>query len=478
MPDVLIIDDEAHMRRIISVNLTRAHYHVAECAGVGEGKSRIMAQEYDAVFVDQRMPDGLGLEVVRCARETDPSLAVVMLTGVATLELAVDAMRQGAFDFLAKPFEPEVLLSAAGRACERTALLRENRRLRDEVRGRGDHAGIDGPSPAMILVRSTIARVAPTNATVVITGETGTGKELVARAIHNQSPRASRPFIPVNCAAFTESLLESELFGHEKGAFTGADRNRQGLFEAADQGTLFLDEIGEMSLAAQAKLLRVLTDGNILRVGSTQLRKVDVRVLAATHRNLKTMIEEGRFRQDLYYRLAVVPIAIPALRERPEDIPILCETLSRRVSRELKVPQRTFLPEALTLLSRYHYPGNVRELHNVIERAYILSAGDPLGPDSFAPLTGDLPAALKTAAACPACPALTRLPEGFDLPEFLEHIEQSLLTNTLEASGGTQAEAARRLGLSRSVLAYKVAKYGIRSCESPVVVLPGPSSRA
>jgi two-component system response regulator HydG len=375
-------------------------------------------------------------------------------------------MRQGAFDFLTKPVDLEVLASVAQRACDHTALLRENTRLKREVaqQGSGD---LFGSSAAMNAVRGTIGRVAPTNTTVLITGETGTGKELVARAIHNRSPRASKPFIAVNCAAFTESLLESELFGHERGAFTGADRSRQGLFEAANEGTLFLDEAGEMSLGAQAKLLRVLTDGQIMRVGSTQLRKVSVRVLVATHRNLMAMVEEGSFRRDLYYRLAVVPIAIPPLRERVEDIPVLCEVLSQQIARELKVPQRGISPEAMGYLRSYEFPGNVRELRNVIERAYILSSGESLGSEGFAlPNMRPLCAAPTGGPArCLGCPALQEVGEGFELPQFLEQMEKALIENAIAGAGGTQAEAARRLGLSRSVLSYKVAKYGARGSE-------------
>lgn len=466
MHRILIVEDEPGMRRILSANLTRAGYQLAEAAGVGEGKARILDDHFDAVFVDQRMPDGEGLDVVRCARDSDATLSVVMLTALATIELAVEAMRQGAFDFLTKPFAPDVLLAVAQRACERTALLRENDRLRREVEQLEGSGEIYGFSPAIRAMRATIARVAPTNATVLITGETGTGKELVARAIHSQSPRSARPFVPVNCAAFTETLLESELFGHEKGAFTGADRSRQGLFEAANEGTLFLDEVGEMSLTAQAKLLRVLTDGRILRVGSTQLRNVDVRVLVATHRDLPALVDSGRFRQDLYYRLAVVPIMIPPLRDRSGDIPILCERLSQLVARELKVPQRQFSQEALSMLRGYSFPGNVRELRNLIERAYILSGSDKLAPSSFASPTAapEMTAPLvDTATACANCHVLKHTPEGFQLPGFLEQIEKKLIENMLAESGGTQAEAARRLGLSRSVLSYKLAKYGVRS---------------
>lgn len=462
MPRILIIDNEPAMRRIVGSNLQSAGYEITEAGGAVEGKHRILAEDFDAVFVDQRMPDGEGIDVVGCARDADATLSVVMLTAVATVELAVEAMRRGAFDFLTKPFEPEQLLSAAQRAVERTALLRENDRLRREMQELEGSTDIFGSSPGIKLVLDTISRVAPTGATVLILGETGTGKELVARAIHNHSQRSGKPFVPVNCAAFTESLLETELFGHEKGAFTGADRSRPGLFEAANDGTLFLDEVGEMALTAQAKLLRVLTDGQVLRVGSTQPRQVSVRVLVATHRDLAAMVAEGRFRQDLYYRLAVVPIAIPPLRERLEDIPVLCETLSRQVARELKSAQRPLSPEAIALLKSYEFPGNVRELRNIIERAYILSSANILGVESLA-----IPRRFTTSAPSPlrclSCPSLQTLPRDFELPEFLEQLEKALIDNVLAGTGGAQAEAARRLGVSRSVLAYKLAKYAAKS---------------
>jgi DNA-binding NtrC family response regulator len=318
----------------------------------------------------------------------------------------------------------------------------------------------------MDAIRQKMARVATTNATVLITGETGTGKELVARAIHRNSQRASKPFIPVNCAAFTETLLESELFGHEKGAFTGADRVRQGLFEAADQGTLFLDEAGEMSLAAQAKLLRVLTDGQVLRVGSTKPRPVDVRVLVATHRDLKKRVQEGSFREDLYYRLAVVPIHIPALRERAEDIPELCAFFCRQVATELALAPRRISPQAMEALKRYAFPGNLRELKNLIERAYILSSNEELQLE-------DLPLAQSDAAArtggngnqALAAAAAASAGSSFDLTALLEQTEKDLIIRTLTATGGAQAEAARRMGLSRSALGYKLNKYGIKNSE-------------
>ena len=467
MGRILIVDDEPNMRRILLSNLQADRHEISQAAGVEEAKRNLAINSYDAVLTDQKMPDGEGLEVLAAAREADPSLSVVFLTAVASIELAVESMRQGAFDFLAKPFQPEVLRATTRRACERTALLRENVLLKTAVVRLEGASDILGDSAAIQAVRAKIARVAPTSATVLITGETGTGKELVARAIHRNSPRSDKPFIALNCAAFPESLLESELFGHEKGAFTGADRARQGLFEAAHEGTLFLDEAGEMSLAAQAKLLRILTDGQLLRVGSTKSRSVDVRVLVATHRDLLQRVHERLFRDDLYYRLAVVPIHIPPLRERREDIPQLCDFFLRQVATELKLPVRQLSPQALENLRRYDFPGNIRELRNLIERAYVLSSGAEIGPDNFPMVQG---------MAASACAGATRavfssrlpaplevLPPGFDLSAYLDQTEKDLIVRALAATGGAQAEAARRLGLSRSALAYKLTKYGIRN---------------
>jgi transcriptional regulator with GAF, ATPase, and Fis domain len=344
-------------------------------------------------------------------------------------------------------------------------LLRENVLLKGAVVRLEGKSEIYGASAAIQNVRETISRVAPTNATVLITGETGTGKELVARALHHKSPRANKPFVAINCAAFTETLLESELFGHEKCAFTGADRARQGLFEAAHEGTLFLDEAGEMSPAAQAKLLRILTDGQLLRVGSTKPRTVDVRVLVATHRNLQQRVRDGQFREDLYYRLAVVPIHIPPLRERREDIPLLAEMFAKRTATELGLPSRKLSPQAIQSLQQYDFPGNIRELRNLIERAYILSIREEIGPENFPmPRTTDLPMAVAPGNGHSAHASNLQLPaEPFDLTSFLESTEKELILRTLSSTNGAQAEAARRMGLSRSALAYKLNKYGIRS---------------
>jgi DNA-binding NtrC family response regulator len=462
MGRILVIDDEPNMRRILASNLRQDQHQIWEAGGVEEAQRSLAANDFDAVITDQKMPDGEGLTVLASARENDPTLPVILLTAVATIELAVESMRSGAFDFLTKPFQPEVVRATVRRACERTRLLRENILLKDAVVRLEGASEIYGDSPAMHEVRERIARVAPTHATALITGETGTGKEVVARAIHRNSPRAPKPFVAVNCAAFTETLLESELFGHEKGAFTGADRQRQGLFEAAHEGTLFLDEAGEMSLAAQAKLLRVLTDGQVLRVGSTRPRRVDVRVLVATHRNLEQRVKEGQFREDLFYRLAVVPIHLPPLRDRRDDIAGLSDVFCHQVATELKMPRRRLSADALEKLQHYRFPGNLRELRNLIERAYILSSHQEIGDD-------DLPLGQKEAAANGngAHVAGLSIPfaDSFDLTGVLEHAEKELIVRTLTTTHGAQAEAARRMGLSRSALAYKLTKYGIRSAE-------------
>lgn len=460
MSRILVVDDERNMRHILTLNLTQDKHVVTQAEGVLEAKACLSANQFDAVITDQKMQDGEGLDVLAFARELDPALSVIFLTAFATIELAVDSMRHGAFDFVTKPFQPDVVRATVRRACERSELLRQNGLLRLTVNRLEGSSEISGTSAAILAVREMIDRVAPTNATVLITGETGTGKELVARAIHRSSLRSGKPFIPVNCAAFTETLLESELFGHEKGAFTGADRMRQGLFEAADEGTLFLDEAGEMSPATQAKLLRVLTDGKILRVGSTKPRDVDVRVLVATHRDLEERARQGTFRQDLYYRLSVVPIAVPPLRDRREDIPALCALFSQEISRELKAPLRSISARGVERLKGYDFPGNIRELRNLIERALILSRAPEIGPGDF-PLPGDTEKSQVEAGA--GLSWIASMPETVNLREFLEEVEASFIVRALKGSEGVQAEAARRLNLSRSDLAYKLTKYQIKA---------------
>jgi DNA-binding NtrC family response regulator len=463
MARVLIVDDEANMRRILAVLLRGDGHTVTEAGGAKDAIAAVAAGPFDLVITDQRMKDGEGLDVLAACQDADPALPVVILTAFATVELAVEALRRGAFDFLTKPFSPDAVRAVVRRAVERVGLRRENRLLRDEVGRLGFTSELLGGSEAMRAVKERIALVAPTNATVLVTGETGTGKELAARAIHQGSNRANGAFLPVNCAAFPETLLDSELFGHERGAFTGADRSQPGWFEAADGGTLFLDEAGEMSLALQAKLLRVLADHQVLRVGSRAPRTIDVRLIVATHRDLKQRVEDGTFREDLYYRVAVVPVEMPPLRDRPEDIPALVERFLVDAARELKVRRRTIAPAALVKLQTYHFPGNIRELRNLIERACILARGDvitmadfPLG-DSAPGAAGDDPAARYARAAT--------LP--LDLRELLEGVERELIVRALEESDGVQAEAARRLNLTRGDVGYKMRKYGLSGPESP-----------
>jgi DNA-binding NtrC family response regulator len=460
MAKILVIDDEPGLRRILEVNLRRDSHVVVEAAGVVEAVLLLKREDFDVVLTDQKMPDGNGLDVLHAVQEDDPTTSVIFLTAVGTLELAVESMRQGAFDFLTKPFAPDVVRAAVRRASEHTALLRENAVLKTAVKKLEGADDILGSSPGINRVREFIGRVAATNTTVLITGETGTGKELVARAIHRNSLRSKKAFIAINCAAVTETLLESELFGHERGAFTGADKSRSGLFEAAHEGTLFLDEVAEMSSAAQAKLLRVLADGEIQRVGSTVTRRVDVRVLAATHRKLEDRVREGLFREDLYYRLAVVPVHIPPLRDRAEDIEELSHAQCIRIAAEMKVPARPVSAAALEKLRRYSFPGNVRELENLLERALILGQGAELQPEDFllqqVSLAAPLPDVEFTAETIAA-----RLPKHLNLRQTIMDIERALIVRSLDTANGVQAEAARYLGLSRSDLGYKVGKYGL-----------------
>lgn len=468
MSKVLVVDDEPHLRRVLLSNLRQERHEVVEAAGVGEARRALGEYTFDAVITDQKMSDGEGLDVLAAAREADLTLSVVILTAFATIELAVESMRRGAFDFITKPFVPEVLLASTARAIEHTELVRENIRLRDTVVRLEGSSEITGQSVAIRQLREKIARVSPTNATVFISGETGTGKELVARAIHRSSVRAAKPLVAVNCAAFTETLLESELFGHERGAFTGADRAREGVFEAANESTLFLDEAAEMSLAAQAKLLRVLTDGIVMRLGSTKARHTDVRLLVATNRDLKQRVHDGCFREDLYYRLAVVPITVPPLRDHREDIPELCALFLAQAVRELKTPPRSISTGALRILLSYDYPGNIRELRNLVERACILSAEEEISPEHFPVSTSPISDGMPRRSSSELTPdqIADMMPETQNLREFLAALEKAVIQRALKTTAGAQAEVARRLGMSRSDLSYKLGKHRIRDAGS------------
>jgi DNA-binding NtrC family response regulator len=457
MARVLIVDDELNMRKVLSANLRQDDHVLFEAASVKEGLQAVSGNAFEVVLLDQKLPDGEGSEVFKAIQQSEPSTAVVVLTAFGTVELAVEAMRSGAFDFLTKPFSSDNLRAVVRRAAEWARLQRENHLLRSTVGRLEGESEIRGSSASVLKLREFISRVGPTDATVLITGETGTGKELVARAIHSQSTRAAKPLISVNCAAFSETLLESELFGHERGAFTGADKIRHGLFEAAHQGTLFLDEAGEMSAAAQAKLLRALAEGKITRLGSTVAREVDVRVLAATHRDLRKEVQEGKFRQDLYYRLAIVPVSVPPLRDRTTDIPEIADYLLHQIASDLKTSQRTLHPDALQQLLSYSFPGNVRELRNLLERACILTSSPeiawfdlPDSPQDEKQVHAELPAFVGAS-----------LPEEFNLRSTLASWERGILEQTLTRTRGSKTEAARRLGLSKSDLSYRISKYGL-----------------
>jgi two-component system response regulator HydG len=452
---ILIVDDQPNIRKVFASILAEDGHQVLEAAGVADARAQVATLPLDLVLTDQRMPDGTGLDLLAACVATAPGIPVVLVSAYASVELAVTAMRAGAFDVLPKPFDPDQVMAVVRRALEHARLLRENARLRDQLDRLSGTREIIGSSSPMVALRERMARVGPTDATVLIVGETGSGKELVARALHDMSSRAGGAFIAVNCAGLPENLLESELFGHERGAFTGADRARQGVFEAADGGTLFLDEAGEMSLGLQAKLLRVLMSGELTRVGSTTPIRVDVRLLAATHRDLHEMVHDGRFREDLYYRLAVVPLEVPPLRARADDLPELIRHLLGTVAVDLKLAPKTVTNEAMARLASYGFPGNVRELRNLLERATILCQGESIDAADLGLGTAD--DEMDSIATCVAS-----LGDDLDLRRLLEQIEKRIVTRTLVASGGVQAEAARRLGISRSDLSYKLRRLGLR----------------
>jgi DNA-binding NtrC family response regulator len=458
MGRILLVDDEPNMRRILASNLRLDHHQTWEAGGVEEAQRILAANDFDVVITDQKMPDGEGLTVLAAAQEIDPTLPVILLTAVASIELAVESMRQGAFDFLTKPFQPEVVRATVGRACERTRLLRENILLKDAVVRLEGTSEIYGDSPAVRQVRDRIARVAPTHATVLITGETGTGKELVARAIHRNSPRATKPFVAVNCAAFTETLLESELFGHEKGAFTGALTPRIGRFELANTGTLFLDEIGDLPLALQPKLLRVLQEQEFERLGSSRTLRTDVRLVAATNRDLLAMVHQHMFREDLYYRVHVFPLTVPPLRERVDDIPVLVAYLIERYATKAGKKIRHIEQQTLAWLQAYPWPGNIRELQNVVERAVILCDGETFSVDE----TWVPPAASRASQAL-RMPVSGRL--RVDKQQERDLIEAALAASRGRVSG--PAGAARTLGIPRQTLESKIRRLGITTQRFP-----------
>ena len=452
MHRILIADDEASQREILGGFLRGLGYEVTEAADGVEAVERVREASPDLVLLDQRMPRLGGAEAVRALREVLPDLDIVVITAFGSVEEAVAALKIGATDYLTKPLDLDRLQIVIRKALERRTLMRENLELRQKLAGGPRLEGIVGASGAMEEVLSTVARAAPTDATVLIGGESGTGKELVARAIHGASRRSAGPFVAVHCAALAESLLESELFGHERGAFTGADRARMGRFEAASGGTIFLDEIGEISPAVQVKLLRVLQERQVERVGSNVPIRLDVRLVAATNTDLTEAIGAGRFREDLFYRLAVVRVFIPPLRQRREDIPRLVEHFLAKHAEAGTHRVAGVSREAMDALLRYDYPGNVRELENLVQSAIVLARGDVLTTD-------DLPAAVRTRVEEEG---LTYRRFDGSLPQQVEGLERELIAKALAAEDGVQYRAAERLGISERTLRYKLEKYRMR----------------
>jgi DNA-binding NtrC family response regulator len=455
---VLVVDDEPQIPRLVGLLLGEGTL-VEAAASASEALARLEDTPYDVVLTDLAMPDLDGIELIRRARRRDPDTPIVIFTGQASVETAVQAMREGAFDYLRKTSSGQELAAAVERAATHGSLAREVRRLRDEVeRARGVH-DIVGQSPRMIELMTLVGRIAPSDASVLILGESGTGKELLARTVHRLSLRRDGPFVAFDCSALAPSLLESELFGHERGAFTGAARARRGLFREAHGGTLFLDEIGDIAPEVQNKLLRVLQEREIKPVGGDSFVKVDVRILAATNKDLKALVARGAFREDLYFRLAVVPLEVPPLRERREDLPLLCgHILGRRrpaaTSGGRKWPQR-ISPAALAQLAAYSWPGNIRELENVLARAALLSDGEEITPADLPPL----------ASAETAGPASGPLADGRPLKQIVADaaraVERQAIRDALSRSDGSPSKAARLLGISRASLYNKLKEYGI-----------------
>ncbi len=452
---ILVIDDEDNMRHMLSILLKKAGYRVDEAPDGIVGLARMKEKPYNFVLCDIKMPrmDGMAFLQNLGAKEAGEA-AIIMMSAYGTLETAIEAMKMGAYDYISKPFNSDEILLALKKAEERECLRYENRRLKAEVEkieGIYRFGNMVAKSKAMESIFLLTAKLAQNDATVLITGESGTGKELIARGIHYNGDRAEKPFIPVNCGGIPENLLESELFGHKKGSFTGADRNRAGLFTEADGGTLFLDEIGELPLLLQVKLLRVLQDKEVRPVGEARLKKVDVRVIAATAKNLEDEVVRRTFREDLYYRINVMGIKLPPLRERAEDIPVLTRLFIDRYIRKFDRDLEGISPSAMALLVKHRWPGNVRELENIIERAVLLAEKKIILPENLPPAFG-----IKLESK-----RIDDLLEGFSLKAAQVIIEKKLITRALEATGGNRTQAARLLEISHPSLLTKIKSYGI-----------------
>ncbi len=442
---ILVVDDEDAQRTVLTGFLRKRGFTVVQAGSADAAVAEARVRTLDLVLTDLRMPDRDGLDLLEDLRGINPEVPAIVMTAFGTVKTAVEAMKRGAADYLTKPIDLDELEVLIARVLERRALVSENAELRRQVEGRHQLRGLETANARMQEALSVAARAAQTDVTVLVRGESGTGKELLARAIHHASPRARGAFVAVNIAALPETLLESELFGHERGAFTGADRERRGRFEQADGGTLLLDEVGDLPRSTQVKLLRVLQERTIERLGSNRPMDVDVRILAATNRDLMALVRSGEFREDLFYRLNVVCIEVPPLRERREDIPALVEgLLARHAAKGTRPPSVS--REAMDALVKYAYPGNIRELENIIQRALALARGPLLG-------TADLPGYIAGLGS--------EAPEGGSLVEQVQRLERRLISDALAQSGGVQTRAARLLGISERHLRYKLQKHGL-----------------
>jgi two-component system response regulator PilR (NtrC family) len=456
---VLVVDDEKSMRDLLAITLEKEGYDVTLADGGEAAVEAIRRDAFDAILTDLRMPKVDGLQVLRSAKDLSPETTVIVITAVASTETAVEAMKLGAYDYVTKPFKLDEVKLIVKNALERKRLRDENLYLRKQLETQYRFENIIGKSPRIVEVFDTIRKIADSTSTVMVTGESGTGKELVARAIHFNSHRRDKPFLSVNCGAIPEGLMESELFGHVKGAFTGAVSNKVGLFSAAEGGTLFLDEITEIPALLQVKLLRAIQEREIRRVGDTKDVKIDVRLIAASNRDLEAAVSDGTMREDLFYRLNVIPIRLPPLRERREDIPLLVAHFLQKLGKELGKEVRGVTADALAVLERYHWPGNIRELENVVERAIVLGAGEVLGADS-------LPESVRRER--PLRGMDVDLPEeGMDLEATLDGLERRYLQRALERTQGVQTKAAELLKMTFRQFRYKFQKHNLARRSGP-----------
>jgi two-component system response regulator HydG len=450
---ILVVDDDSAHRTMLRTLIGGWGYHIDQADDGAGAIARVQEQSYDLILMDVRMVKVSGLEALQKIKSYNPAIPIIIMTAYSSVETAVEALKKGAHDYLTKPLDFDKLKITIERAMEHTRLKEENRQLKESLGRHFNRQNIIGQSPAMLNLLETVAQVAPSEATVLINGESGTGKELIAGAVHFNSHRKDGPFVKLNCAAITETLMESELFGHEKGSFTGAERRKEGRFYQAHGGSLFLDEVSEMSLTMQVKLLRVLQEREFTRVGGEKTIQVDVRLMAATNKNLPELISKGTFREDLYYRLNVVGLEIPPLKKRREDIPLLAqhflEVFAARNSKQIK----GYTPQAMDHLIRYDWPGNVRELMNAVERAVVLSQADFLSEKDFTSIAG------ADKVCSEPGPNTATFPLDGAAP--LEEVEKATILKTLEATGGNKSEAARRLGITRKTLHKKLKAYGV-----------------